>query len=188
MQVPVAVSARHLHISQSDLEILFGMHYQLNPLRALSQHGQFAALETVLVKTDSAEFPQVRIVGPVRKRTQLEISRTDAKKLGITPPVRISGDLLETPGIRLIGPVGELTLTEGVIIAARHLHMPTNISKQLGIIERQSVKIKLNGERPVILENVFVRVSDSFELELHIDTDDANAAGISKGDWAEIIV
>lgn len=187
MQVPVAVSARHIHLSQVDLDVLFGVNYQLNVLRNLSQHGQYAARETVKVVTDKAQFPNVRIVGPVRRKTQLEISRTDAFHLGISVPVRISGDLSNTPGILLVGPKGEVMLQEGVIIAARHLHMSPQVAEEIGVKERQPLTIRLGGIRPTTIEKVHARISPAFHLELHIDTDDANAAGIIGGEWAQIV-
>jgi putative phosphotransacetylase len=187
MHVPVAVSARHIHLSYEDLAILFGENYELKPLKNLSQPGQFASTDTVVIKTEKSEFATVRIVGPVRRRTQIEISRTDAIHLGIKVPVRISGDLLNSPGITVVGPNGSLVMNEGVIIAARHIHMTPEIAAQLGVKERQSMYVRLNGPRPITLERVHARISPLFTLEMHIDTDDANSVGIDTGSIGEIV-
>ena len=187
MNVPIGVSARHIHLNLEDLSVLFGKEYQLQVLRTLSQYGQYASTDTVRIVTAYAEFPTVRVVGPLRRKTQVEISRTDAIKLGIKPPVRISGDLRSTPGIRVIGPVGELMLNEGVIIPARHMHLPPDLAADLGVKERQMMSVKLGGVRPVVLDRVHARISSLFTAELHIDTDDANAAGVETGEYAEIV-
>ncbi len=187
MHVPVAVSARHIHLSQADVEQLFGEGYELTPLRALSQYGQFAANETLVIKTERSQFDTVRVVGPVRRRTQVEISRTDAIRLGIKPPVRISGDLLHSPGITLIGPAGSIELAEGVIIAARHVHMSPEVAAQLGVKERQTISVRINGPRPLTLERVHARISPLFTLEMHIDTDDANAVGMESNTIGQIV-
>ncbi|SDW25540.1 phosphate propanoyltransferase [Paenibacillus sp. CF384] len=185
--VPVGVSARHIHLSQEHVEILFGQGAELSVFKPLSQPGQYAANETVEVVGPKGSFGKVRILGPVRKRTQLEVSRTDAFTLGIKPPVRESGDIAGSAGITIKGPAGEVTIEEGVIVAARHIHFHTSDAERFGIADKQRLTVRLQGERGLVLENVIARVSPEFALDMHIDTDEANAAGASTGDQAEII-
>jgi putative phosphotransacetylase len=186
-QVPIGISARHIHLSADHIEILFGSGYSLKELKPLSQPGQFAAEETVAVIGPKGCFEKVRILGPSRKLTQLEISRTDSFQLGINPPVRESGNIEGTPGIKIVGPAGEIELDKGVIVAARHIHFHTSDAEKWGIKDRELLKVKVNGERPLILENVLARVSDQYSLDMHIDTDEANASGVRNGDLAEIL-
>ena len=186
-QVPVGVSARHIHVTQQDLETLFGPGAELHVMKELSQPGQFAAEEQVAVIGPKGKFEKVRILGPVRKATQLEISRTDSFAIGVKAPVRESGDIAGTPGIKVVGPAGEVELTEGVIVAARHIHFHTSDAEKWGIQDKQLLTVRVNTERPLVFENVIARVSDSFALDFHIDTDEANAAGAKTGDLAEII-
>lgn len=188
MIIPIGVSARHIHLKQEHIDILFGPGYQLKVLKDLSQPGQFAAEETVEVHGPKGKFDKVRILGPARSLTQLEISRTDSFQLGIKPPVRASGDIAGTPGFRIVGPAGELTVEEGAIIAARHIHFHTSEAEKWGIKDGQMVKVKVGGERGLIFDNVLARVHDSFALDMHIDTDEANAAGVVTGDTGEIIL
>lgn len=185
--VPVGVSARHIHLSQEHVEVLFGEGAQLTEMKPLSQPGQYAANEQVAVIGPKGTFPKVRILGPARKATQLEVSRTDAFALGINPPVRESGNIEGTPGITIKGPAGEVTINEGVIVAARHIHFHTDDAERFGIADKQRLTVRLQGERGLVLENVIARVSPEFALDLHIDTDEANAAGAKTGDMAEII-
>jgi len=186
-KVPVGVSARHIHLSQEHVEILFGAGASLTELKPLSQPGQYAANETVAVIGPKGSFPKVRILGPVRPSTQLEISRTDAFAIGINPPVRESGNIADTPGVTLKGPAGEVTIEKGVIVAARHIHFHTDDAARWGIADKQRLTVRLHGERGLVLENVIARVSPDFALDMHIDTDEANAAGAKTGDEAEII-
>ncbi len=186
-QVPVGVSARHIHLSPEHIEILFGEGYALTEMKPLSQPGQYAANETVAVIGPKGEFGKVRILGPARKQTQLEISRTDAFAIGVKPPVRESGNIEGTPGIQLKGPAGEVTIEQGVIVAARHIHFHTSDAEQWGIQDKQELKVQLGGDRGLVLEHVIARVSDDFALDMHIDTDEANAAGASNGDIATIL-
>ncbi|PZD93395.1 propanediol utilization protein [Paenibacillus sambharensis] len=186
-QVPVGVSARHIHLSQEHVEKLFGAGYQLTEMKPLSQPGQFASNETVEVVGTKGSFPKVRILGPARSRTQLEISRTDAFSIGVNPPVRESGNIAGTPGITIKGPAGEVTIEEGVIVAARHIHFHTSDAEKWNIADKQLLKVRLGGERGMVLENVVARVSPDFALDMHIDTDEANAAGAKTGDMAEIV-
>lgn len=186
-QVPVGVSARHIHLKSEHIEVLFGPGYQLKERKKLSQPGQFAAEETVAVYGPKGKFEKVRILGPARGMTQLEISRTDAIMLGIDPPVRLSGDIQGTPGIRIVGPAGEITVDEGVIIAARHIHFHPKDAEAWGIKDKQPLRVRVGGERGVVFENVIARVHESFALDMHIDTDEANAAGVKSGDFGEIV-
>jgi putative phosphotransacetylase len=186
-QVPIGVSARHIHLSPEHIEALFGKGYELTVLKPLSQPGQFAAQETVRVVGPKGSFPRVRILGPARGRTQLEVSKTDAITLGLQPPVRESGNIEGTPGIRLEGPAGAVEIPEGVIIAARHIHFHPSDAERWGIQDKQRLKVRVGGERGLVFENVIARVSDQFALDMHIDTDEANAAGVMSGDLADIV-
>jgi len=186
-EVPVGVSARHIHLTQEHIEILFGAGAGLTVLKPLSQPGQFAANETVAVHGPKGSFAKVRILGPARKATQLEVSRTDAFSLGLNPPVRESGKIDGTPGIRIVGPAGEVTVDQGVIVAARHIHFHTSDAERWGIWDKQLLKVRVGGERGVVFENVIARVSDQFALDMHIDTDEGNAAGVATGDKGEIV-
>ncbi|SEN35430.1 phosphate propanoyltransferase [Paenibacillus sp. OV219] len=185
--VPVGVSARHIHLSKEHVETLFGQGAELTVFKDLSQPGQYAANETVEVIGPKGSFAKVRILGPVRRRTQLEVSRTDSFQLGINPPVRESGDIAGSAGITIKGPAGEVTIDEGVIVAARHIHFHTTDAERFGIADKQRLTVRLQGERGLVLENVVARVSPDFALDMHIDTDEANAAGAKTGDQAEII-
>jgi len=191
--IPVGVSNRHFHLSQADLEKLFGVGYQLTKLRDISQKGQYAAKETLTVIGPKGKIESIRIVGPARGKTQLEISRSDAILLGLDPPVRYSGDLSGTPGVKVVGPKGEVALSEGVIIPQRHIHMSPAEAKAYGVKDRDRVMVapmaassttsgKSSEDRAVIFDNVLIRVHESFVLDFHIDTDEANAAGLRTGD------
>jgi len=179
MLVPIEISARHIHLCQSDLQSLFGFGYELRKKSDLSQVGEFAAEEVLLIVTNKDQL-QARIIGPCRKKTQVEISYSEARALGISVPLRISGDLGGSGGVKLVGPQGELNLTEGVIIAQRHLHISTIEAESLGLTNNQKVKVKISGERAGVLDNIIVRIGEDFRLRLHLDTDEANALGVSK--------
>jgi putative phosphotransacetylase len=185
--VSVGVSGRHIHLTQEHIEALFGEGYQLTEFKPLSQPGQYAANEQVAVIGPKGQFDKVRILGPARPASQLEISRTDSFSIGIPAPVRESGLIEGTPGVKVIGPKGEVELDKGVIVAARHIHFHTSDAEKWGIADKQMLKVRVGGERGVVFENVLARVSDSFKLDMHIDTDEANAAGVKNGDSAEII-
>lgn len=185
-KVPVGISNRHIHLSQGDLEALFGAGYQLTVRNELSQTGQFAAEETVTIEGPKSSMHNVRILGPTRKQTQIEISRTDSFALGVKPPVRDSGFLEASPGITLIGPKGTITLDRGVIIAQRHIHMTEADAKAFGVKDKDLVSVRVGGERGVTFENVLVRVRNDFVLEMHIDTDEANAAILGNGQLVEV--
>jgi putative phosphotransacetylase len=186
-QVPIGVSARHIHLSTEHIDHLFGTGYQLKLLKNLSQPGQFAAEETVIITSPYGHIDKVRVIGPARKQTQIEISRTDAINLGIKVPVSESGKIDGTPGIKVTGSKGEVELEKGVIVAAPHIHFHTLDAKEWGIKDKQRLRVKINGERPLILEGVIARVSEHYALDMHIDTDEGNAAGVITGDWAEIV-
>lgn len=186
--IPVGVSNRHIHLSMEHLNALFGDGFQLTELKPLSQPGQFAANEVVTIKGPKGELRNVRILGPVRGDTQVEISKTDTYVLGVYAPVRMSGDIEGTPGLTVIGPKGEVTIDKGVIIAKRHIHFSPEDALQYGVVDKQKVKIKSLGERSLIFDEVIARVHPTFALDCHIDTDEANAAGITSGDRVELIL
>lgn len=185
--VPVGISARHVHLSQADLETLFGKGYQLTPLKELSQPGQYAAKEQVTVVGPKGELAKVRVLGPVRGATQVEVAMTDAMKLGIKAPVRMSGELNGTPGCKLVGPAGEVTIAQGLIAAARHIHMTDEQAAAYGVANGDRVSVRVCSERPCIWGNVIVRCGKGHDLELHIDTDEANGALITNGEFVELV-
>lgn len=187
-EVPVGVSNRHIHLSVADLETLFGKGYELTPIKDLSQPGQFACKETLTIVGPSLRpIENVRVLGPVRKNSQVEISRTDSFTLKVKPPVRESGDIVGSAPITIIGPKGVVTLKEGCIIANRHIHMSIDEGKQFGLSDGEYVDVEVNGERRTKFYDVQVRVHKDFRLEMHIDTDDANAAGIGNGAKVKIV-
>ena len=186
--VPVGVSNRHIHLSTADLETLFGAGYELTPIKDLSQPGQFACKETLTIVGPSLRpIENVRVLGPVRKASQVEISRTDSFTLKVKPPVRESGDIAGSAPVTIIGPKGVVTLKEGCIIANRHIHMSTDEGAAFGLVDGQYVDVEVNGERRTKFYDVQVRVHKDFRLEMHIDTDDANAAGIGNGAKVKIV-
>ena len=187
MKVSIGVSNRHVHLSEENFKILFGEKYELIKKADLKQPGQFAANETVTIKTAKSEIHNVRILGPIRNYTQVEISKTDAYKLGINPPVRDSGDLKGSSPITIIGPNGSVDIKEGCIIATRHIHILPSQMKSYGLEGREMVNVKLDGEKGGIITNVYLKVSEEAFFELHLDTDDANAHLIKNGDIGEII-
>ncbi|HCC59818.1 MAG: propanediol utilization protein [Candidatus Staskawiczbacteria bacterium RIFOXYC1_FULL_37_43] len=179
-KIPIEVSARHVHLSQKDLEILFGKGYELKKLKQLSQPSDFACHETADIQVGSKKIEKVRIVGPLREQTQVEISKTDAVFLDVNPPVCLSGDLSDSCGIKLIGPNGEVDLEKGLIIALRHIHCAKSEAKVIGLKDKDAVAVKIDSNRPVTFYDVLVRVRDDYKLCMHIDTDEGNAAGINK--------
>ncbi|MDY6948164.1 MAG: phosphate propanoyltransferase [Pseudomonadota bacterium] len=188
MRIPIAVSARHAHLSSSTIGKLFGDGYQLRVRKSLSQTGQFAAEETVSLIGPRGRLDNVRLMGPPRERDQVELSRSDECALGISAPLRVSGDLAQTPGLQLQGPAGAVALHSGVITAQRHIHMSPEDARRLGVHAGQvvSVKVDSNG-RDLTFGDVVVRIAADFRLELHLDTDEANAAGVTNGDYAQIV-
>ncbi|MBI2251422.1 MAG: phosphate propanoyltransferase [Armatimonadetes bacterium] len=185
--IPVSFSNRHIHLNYKDLELLFGANYNLTKQKDLSQPGQYAAEETISLVGPKGIIPKVRILGPPRNFTQVEISITDSYILGINPVIRDSGNLKETPGIAIVGPKGVLSLKEGVIVAKRHIHMKEEEAKIRNLKDKDSAQVKIKGERALIFEDVLIRVSPDFRLEMHLDLDEANAAGIKRGEKASIV-
>jgi propanediol utilization protein len=185
--IPVGISNRHIHLSNKHLDLLFGQGYELKIMKLLSQPGQYAAEETVTIRGTKGEIPNVRILGPVREESQVEISRTDSFALGVKPPVRDSGHLDGTPGIQLIGPQGSVDLEKGVIIASRHVHFHPTDAERFGVEDGDKIKLVTMGERALVFENVLARVHPSYALDCHLDTDEGNAAGLSTGDRIEMI-
>lgn len=188
MKVMVETSARHLHVTQEDLETLFGKGAVLSHKKDLSQPGQFATNEKVEVVGPKGSL-KMSILGPVRPETQVEVALTDARKLGINPPIRESGDLAGTPGCKLIGPAGEVEITHGVIAAKRHIHFNPDEAKEAGVVDKQvvSVKVDYNG-RSLIFGDVVCRVSPKYALAMHVDTDESNAAALPGTVDGEIIL
>lgn len=184
--VPVNSSNRHIHLSQKDLEQLFGAGYQLKKLRDLAQPGQYACEERVTLETPKGKLA-LRVVGPVRKETQIELSFTEMIKLGITPMVRMSGDSAGTPGGVISNGDTKVTLERGIMVAARHLHMSANQAKAYGLSNGDTVSLHATGIRDTIFGNVVVRCGDGHELEAHIDKDEANAAGLIDGALCRIV-
>lgn len=175
----VEISARHVHVTQQDLETLFGKGHELTPVKDLSQPGQYAAAEKVTIVGSKGSL-SARILGPVRKASQVEVSLTEARQLGEKALIRESGDLAGTSGIKLVGPAGEVVLEEGLIAAKRHIHMTPADAEYYGVENGQNVKVRIEStERSLIFDDIVIRVSDSYALAMHIDTDEANAAGIS---------
>lgn len=187
-EVLVEVSARHVHLTKEALEVLFGKDYTLTVKKELSQPGQYACEERVAVIGEKGSFPAVSILGPVRNFVQVELSATDARSIGIKAPVRESGDIKGSGGCKLVGPKGEIEIQEGVIIAKRHIHMTSADAKNFGLSDKQVVSVRVNSpERSLVFGDVVVRVSDSFALAMHIDTDEANAVLAPAGSMGEIL-
>lgn len=180
--VPVGVSNRHIHLSKEHMEILFGKGYELTPLKDLSQPGQYACKELLTIIGPSLRpIENVRVLGPIRRNTQVEISRTDSFVLKVKPPVRESGDITGSAGLTIVGPKGVVVIDEGCIIANRHIHMSPEDGRTFGVKDGDYVTVEAEGARRTRFYDVQIRVSDKFRLEMHIDTDDANAAGIGNG-------
>lgn len=186
-KVIIEVSARHVHLSPKHLATLFGKNHKLIRLKDLSQTGQYACKETITLKTRDGRLENLRLIGPTRNKTQLELSLTDARKLKIMPPVRLSGDLAGSAGATLVGPKGVVKLREGVIIAECHVHCDPATAKSLGLTNKSILEIKVAGTRPLIFSNVPVRIDPSFVFRFHVDTDEGNAAMIDSGSRGEII-
>lgn len=183
----VETSARHLHVTREVLDILFGEGYELTVKKDLSQPGQYLSNEKVRVIGKKSEFPGVSILGPVRSYTQVEITLTDARAIGVTSPVRESGDIAGSGSCELVGPKGSVTIEEGVICAKRHIHLRPCDAEELGLQNGQTVSVKIDSSRPVVYGDVVVRVSEKFMPAMHIDVDECNAAGISGEIYGEIL-
>lgn len=187
-EVLVEISARHVHVSEEHLAVLFGEGYKLTPKKDLSQPGQYACEERVIVVGPKKELAGVSILGPCRKATQVELSLTDARAIGVKAPIRESGDIAGSGACKLVGPAGEVELTEGVIAAKRHIHMTTADAEKYGITDSQIVSVKIpTADRALIFGDVVARVSDSYALAMHLDTDEANAAAIPGSCIGEIL-
>jgi acetate kinase len=182
--IPIGVSAHHVHLSQEHVEQLFGQGHELTPKAPLAQPGQFAAEERVRLIGPRGTIDRVRVLGPARDETQIEISRTEGYVLGINAPIRMSGDLTGTPGLNLEGPEGRVEINEGVIYAHRHIHMRPTDARRFGLQDRDVVRVRVEGDRELIFGDVVVRVSPQYALEFHLDTDEANAAELNSGDIA----
>lgn len=185
--IPVAVSARHVHLRQATLDALFGRGHVLRVKSPLSQPGQFAAMETVTLLGPRGRLENVRVLGPPRDADQVELSRSDEIALGIDAPLRVSGDLERTPGIEVVGPAGRVELEGGVVTPVRHIHMSPGDALRFGVGDRERVSVAVDSDgRDIIFGDVVVRVSPQFRLELHLDTDEGNAAGIRHGTMARL--
>ncbi|HNZ50589.1 MAG TPA: phosphate propanoyltransferase [Bacilli bacterium] len=187
-KILVETSARHVHVSDADLKTLFGPNAQLTPKKMLSQPGQFAAEEKVTIVGPKKSIPNVSILGPSRKKTQVEVSATDARTLGFEIVIRESGDIEKTPGCTLVGPYGQVEIPEGVIVAKRHIHLNLEEAKAFGLQDKQVVMVKVNTpDRSLIFGDVVVRVRSDFAAAMHIDTDESNAGCVGMSTWGEII-
>lgn len=183
--VEMEASGRHVHLTKAQSHALFG--HSLTPKRPLSQPGQFLANERLTVRGPKGEFQNVAVLGPERSQAQVEISLTDGKTLGIQPPVRLSGKVEGSPGVTLISPMGQVVLQQGVICAQRHIHMTPEKAKLLGVQDKQTVRLQTYTDRPVVFDDVVVRVSPDFATYVHLDYDEANACGMKKGDFGRIL-
>ncbi|MCW2279153.1 phosphate propanoyltransferase [Heliophilum fasciatum] len=189
MQITIGVSARHIHLTAEHLEILFGQGYQLQPKRQLSIPTQYLCEERLTIRGPKGSIDHVGIIGPLRERSQVEITRSDGIRLGVTPPIRLSGDLDSSAPITLVGPQGELTLEEGLIIAKRHIHMTTTDAASLGFGHKDFAMVVVPGLRSLVFDHVVVRVDDqNTHTELHIDTDEANTADLNSGDQVTLLL
>lgn len=189
LSIPIAVSARHAHLSQASIDRLFGPCHVLTPRSELVQTGQFAAKETVSLVGPRGRIDDVRLIGPPRASDQIEISRSDEFLLGIDAPRRLSGDLENSAGIVVEGPQGRVELTKGVIVALRHIHMSPADAALFGVEDGDEVAVRIDSrDRDLIFEDVIVRIDPSFRLQLHLDTDEANAAGVDEHTAATLIL
>ena len=179
--VPVGISARHVHLTREAIDILFGKGYLLTKFKDLSQPGQFAANEKVMIEGKTGNRMELRILGPERAYNQVELALSETRRLGIRPPVRSSGNIKGTPGIKVIGPKGSLTLKEGVIIADRHIHMTPADARWFGVKNGERVEVVVPGEKGGVMREVLIRVSEAGRLDFHVDVDDANAFLLEQG-------
>lgn len=186
-KVEVGLSNKHLHLKEADIEILFGKGHSLTPTKDLKQPGQFACEEKVDIVGPKGTLKGIRVLGPARPETQIELAMTDARAIGISAPIRESGKLDGTPGCKLIGPAGEVELDHGVIIALRHVHLSPSQAEEAGVKDKQVVSIKVEGERGLVFDNVLVRSGDAHEREIHLDTDEGNSAGLGNNAFGVIV-
>lgn len=176
-EVKIGLSNKHLHLQKEHIEILFGKDHELTPTKPLVQPGQFACEEKVDIVGPKNTLKGIRVLGPARPETQVEVAMTDARTLGIKAPVRESGKLEGTPGCKIVGPCGEVEIDHGVIVALRHVHLSPAQAEEAGVKDKDIVSIKIEGERGLVFNNVLVRSGDAHEREVHLDTDEGNAAG-----------
>ncbi len=186
MKLPIALSNKHIHLSQADVDVLFGAGYELTHKKDLSQPGQYACEEMVEVVGPKGST-KMRVLGPVRPESQVEVSLADARGLGIVVPVRQSGDVEGTPGCKLVGPKGEVELERGVIVASRHIHMSLEDAEKFGVKDKDIVSVQTEGERGLLFNNVLVRANAAFKLEMHVDLEEGNAAGVKNGDLVTLV-
>ncbi|MCI6276721.1 MAG: phosphate propanoyltransferase [Clostridium sp.] len=187
MLIEVEASGRHIHLSDEHLQILFGPGYTLTKVKDLSQPGQYACKERVTITGPKGSIKNVVVLGPTRKETQIEVSLTDALSLGIKTPVRESGHIEGTPGLTVSTEKGSITLNKGLIAAKRHIHITPEDAERFGVKDKENVKVEVLGERPLIFEDTVIRVSPNFRTYMHIDYDEANACGFSKGTMCRIV-
>jgi len=187
-QVPIGISNRHVHLAAEHIALLFGQGHELTKTKDLSQPGQYACEEQVALVGPKGTLPGVRVLGPARKATQVELALTDAYKLGVKPPVRDSGDHSGTPGIEIVGPAGRVQLEAGVIIAARHIHMTPADAQKFGVKDGDHVRVRVDGPRAGVFDHVLIRVSPTYALDMHVDTDEGNAFMLQNGQIVEAIV
>ncbi|MFW5741065.1 MAG: phosphate propanoyltransferase [Myxococcota bacterium] len=187
LKIPISASVRHVHLSKAHVEALFGPGHELTPKAELSQPGQFAAQETVTLVGPKNRLEKVRVLGPARNETQVEISRTDEFTLGIDAPIRASGDLDDSLGLRVEGPKGVVDLERGVIQAQRHIHMSPEDAERFGVSDKDYVMVRVSGERGIVYDDVLVRVSPKYKLDMHLDTDEANAADLGPASYGVLI-
>ena len=188
MKFIVETSARHVHVTQEDLEVLFGKGYELTKKKDLSQPGQFASEERVTIVGPKKSLPNVSILGPFRKANQVELSATDARSIGIVAPIRESGDVAGSGACKIVGPAGEIEISEGVIVAKRHIHLTPADAEEMGVKDKDVVWVRLDTDgRKAILGDVVCRVSDSYALAMHIDTDESNAVSAPRELYGEIV-
>lgn len=185
--IEVEASGRHVHLSEEDVEKLFGKGYTLTKLRDLSQPGQYACKERVTISGPKGSIKNVIVLGPCRKETQVEVSLTDGSSLGVKAPIKQSGDLKNTLGIKISTEHGEVSLEKGLMVAKRHIHITPSDAAKFNVNDNEVVKVKVFGQRPLIFDDVVVRVNENFNTYMHIDYDEANACGFRKGTMAKII-
>lgn len=186
-RVEIGVSNKHVHLSREDIDVLFGKDYELTPAKVLKQPGQYAADEKVDIIGPKGTIQGLRVLGPARPETQVELAMTDARAIGLKPPICESGQLDGTPGITLVGPAGRVERKHGAIVALRHIHLSEDQAADAGVQDKELVDVATFGARPVIFQDVLIRAGKQYEREIHLDTDEANAAGVENGDFVEII-
>lgn len=187
VQIPIGVSNRHVHLSKEDVETLFGAGYTLQNMKPLKQPGQYACAEAITIEGSKGKIEKVRILGPVRDKTQIEVSISDTFVLGIKPVVAESGNLTDASELKLVGPKGSVTVPKGAIVAYRHIHMSAQDAQKLSLKDKDIVDVKVGGIRTMVLGNVLVRVSDKYVLEMHLDVDEANACFLKNNDTVTIV-